>query len=106
MAISASSILKHKTTFHKFFVEPLDDHIHAKEFSFDDRRKIIELTTDKPELAMAANIVVGIVDEKGDRVFSDEQVNEVNELSELVFASLFLGVNKVNAVDEKEVAKN
>lgn len=106
MAITANSILKHKTVITKFFVEPLDDHIYAKEFSFADRRKIMELAAEDASLAMAANIVVGLVDKNGDRIFADDQLGEVTELNETMFASLFLGVNSVNAIDGKEVAKN
>ena len=106
MAVTALDLFSAKPKITKVFVETLDDHVFVREFTMADRHKIQAYAREDINTAVGYNIIFGICNEEGERLFKEEDYEKVCELPELTFSSLFAAVFETNKVDEKQVAKN
>ncbi|GLQ31665.1 hypothetical protein [Litoribrevibacter albus] len=68
-----------------------------------------ELVTKTPYLLMAKTLVLGVSDQNGDDVFSDEAINQVLEKNPQVIERIYDRINKLNGIgpaNEEELEKN
>ena len=106
MTVSALDLFSAKPKITKMMLEPLDDFCYVREFTMSDRHKIQNYAREDINSAIGYNIIFGICDHEGNRIFTEEDYEKILELPEETFTCLFAAVMEANKADEKEVAKN
>lgn len=80
--------------------------IAARQFSVNDRREIMAFCGEDHTKAYIANIIYGICDTDGNRIFSNEDYDNISAMPEFLVAAMFTAVKQSNNYDERGIAKN
>lgn len=108
MSLSAADIFAAKPIVTKYDCPSLGEGavVCAKQFNAIDRKAIVKFCGKDQSKAIVANIIYGICDEDGKRIFEESDLKKFDSMSEIVIAALFTAVTQSNKYDEKTVAKN
>lgn len=105
MSLSAKDILARKCRVKEFKIDAMDDaSIHVREFTMSDLEKFQNA---KPLEASVTAIILGVCDSKGERIFTNDDFDQLSELPQQEIMGMSMAVMVFNGmISEKEAAKN
>lgn len=93
------SVIQATSELKKVKLEKLGTECYVKKFTRKDTKLFNEPNVD----VLSAMIFVGVVDDKGERVF--ESLEQVESMSDAHLGELFVAVNEYNSVTAEQQAK-
>lgn len=107
MSLTAADIFAAKPEIYKYTVESLKGDIYVRLLTPVDRRAMAKFVgKDLDSKSIAANIIYGVCDEDGNRIFTEADYERIDKLPETKIAAMFRAVLEANKIDEKGIAKN
>lgn len=86
----------------KINIPEFDGDIYIRQISVGEQEQISKHLEKEEGNSMALSFIFGVCDEKGNRLFTIDDLDKINQINFKAMLAIIKGINKLNGLDDKK----